>query len=133
MSWTKVPPAHVARLAHLLAMIPAAELRPMFGCPAYFLQSHLFAGAHQESIFLRLSLADQESLFSAVDTTHFTPMPGMVMSEYVVIPPDLFADDTAFLTWLQRAAAYVQSLPPKVKKTKKGRPGKPTDFGANPR
>ncbi len=76
MPWTKVPKSHADLLERMMQSIPEAELRPMFGCPAYFLNGHMFAGAHQNEVILRLSPAHREEILQCEDVLTFTPMPG---------------------------------------------------------
>ena len=49
----------------------------------------------------------------------FEPMAGRPMREYVVIPSDLARDPEQARAWVERAAEYVRSLPPKASKARK--------------
>ena len=49
----------------------------------------------------------------------FEPMPGRPMRQYVETPPEVAADVAAVRHWVERAAAYVRTLPPKSPKTPK--------------
>ena len=121
MQWRKVPPELAAFMERKTASL-ACERRKMFGCPAFFVNENMFAGVHQKSIILRLSQADREEFFRAFDdAAHFEPMPGRPMREYVVVPPALSADDEAFHGWLRRSFEHVASLPPKAKKSARGK------------
>jgi len=114
--WTKVPKENEETLDRLLGGVEGAERKKMFGCPVYFLNGNMLAGAHQDAIFLRLSEPDQDEILrSNPEVSHFTPMPGRMMREYIVIPPSIYQSEAAFGKWLEKAQAYVASLPPKQK------------------
>ena len=126
MPWEK-PSADLVRKLDDAAVTAAEasgipiELRPMFGCPAYFTNGNLFAGVHQSSLMVRLPENERAEVVS-MGGGPFEPMPGRPRKEYVVLPPA--ALDDAYLTaaWVRRGAEYAASLPPKAKKT---RPKKP--------
>jgi len=56
-----------------------------------------------------------------VDRFRFEPMPGRAMREYVVLPPEVAADADATRQWIERAADYVRTLPPKKPRPKRKR------------
>ncbi len=117
MDWKKVPKENEETLDRLVGGVEGAERKKVFGCPAYFLNGNMLAGAHQHSIFLRLSEADQDEILRGnPEVSHFTPMPGRMMKEYVVIPPSIYGSVGEFGKWLEKARAYVASLPPKQKR-----------------
>ncbi len=116
MAWEKVPEENKDLLANVTAVIPEADKRMMFGCPVYFLNGNMFVGAHQTDIFLRLPPADREELFSNAEAYSFSPKPGMVMKEYVVLPKTIYESELEFTKWLQRSKDYVINLPNERKK-----------------
>lgn len=98
----------------------ACQKRKMFGSPVYFVNGNMFAGVHQDSIFLRLSEKDRENIFKSNDeATQFEPLGGRVMREYMVIPDSIHDHPEEFNRWLGVSYDYVASLPPKKKKKKK--------------
>lgn len=116
MEWKKVSPELVEVLDSYLQGY-AAERRKMFGCPTWFVNGNMFAGVHQDSLFIRLSAEDREAAFAFSDEiAPFEPVKGQVMKEYVVFPEHLLAQRELFRQWLDRSYAYVSSLPPKEKK-----------------
>ena len=120
MAWKKVPPELVAFLEQTMAAFDC-ERKTMFGCPAYFVNNYMFVGAHQESLFLRLSEPDRDELLSMNDEVAvFEPMEGRKMKEYVVVPDSIYNHTESFNSWLQRAYAYASSLPEK-KPRKRGK------------
>lgn len=78
------------------------------------------AGLHLESVMVRLPDAERGERL-ADGWSLFEPMPGKPMREYVALPPDVAADVTAVRGWIERAAAYVRTLPPKAPKKPKAR------------
>ena len=61
-------------------------------------------------------------------------MPGRPMKEYVALPASLVANPATAAEWVGRAAAYAASLPPKQKKARKKKQGRPRPIGvARPR
>jgi len=46
-------------------------------------------------------------------------MPGRAMAGYVALPPAVIADDRAIRTWVDRAIAFGETLPPKRPKPSK--------------
>ena len=118
MAWKKVPVENAERLEKAMSAIPEAENRKMFGCPAYFLNGNMFAGAHEDNIMLRLSEADGDELISGGGAP-FTPVPGRVMKGYFVIPLTMLDSENDLAAWLRRSRDYVVALPPKEKKRSK--------------
>jgi TfoX/Sxy family transcriptional regulator of competence genes len=119
-SWKKVPPELSTFLEKALVSF-ACWKRTMFGCPVYFVNGNMFAGLHQDNVFIRLRADDQKRLFAQADEASvFEPMPGRPMKEYVVIPESLYSDSVKFLEWLDWSYRYVSALPKKEpKKTEK--------------
>ena len=123
MPWEKPSPALVTKLDDAVASAAQeagvqVELKPMFGCPAYFTNGNLFAGVWQSSLMLRLP-EDGRAEATALGGGPFEPMPGRPMKEYVVLPPSALDDGDALSSWVRRGAEYAASLPPKEKKGRK--------------
>ena len=97
------------------------ELKPMFGCPAYFAGGNLFAGVHQTSLMVRLP-EDARRELASLGATPFEPTPGRAMREYMVLPASVLADADATATWVRRSVEYAASLPPKAKKARRKKP-----------
>jgi TfoX/Sxy family transcriptional regulator of competence genes len=116
--WRKAPAQLVARFHEAVAGIDGVEVRPMFGYPAAFVGGNLTAGLHQENVMVRLPEAERDERL-ADGWTRFSPMPGRPMREYVAMPPEVAGDVTAMRHWIERAALYVRTLPPKAQKKPK--------------
>ena len=116
--WRKAPAELVERFHEAVAGIEGVEVRPMFGYPAAFVGGNLTAGLHQENVMVRLPEAEREERL-ADGWSPFSPMPGRPMREYVAMPPEVAGDVTAMRNWIERAAVYVRTLPPKAPKEPK--------------
>jgi hypothetical protein len=93
----------------------------MFGCPCFFVNGNMVAGAHFSGIFVRLSLEDRAELLSLPGAAPFEPLPGRVMREYVVVAQSVAADAASLASWLARARLFALSLPTKEPRAGRGR------------
>jgi TfoX/Sxy family transcriptional regulator of competence genes len=122
MKWRKAPESLVRRFDEVLPGDPSVERRSMFGYPCAFISGNMFSGLYQESFILRLAEDKRAKLLAKPGAAVFEPVPGRPMKEYVVVPPNVLADDAAVRGWLRDSMDYVSSLPPKQKKAKKASP-----------
>jgi len=113
MHWKKAPESLVALFDEVAPRGAPAERRRMFGYPCVFVNGHMFAGLHQERLFLRLPDAARAEFLALPGAVPFEPMPGRPMKEYVVAPAALLGDPDVLRAWLERALAHAASLPPK--------------------
>ncbi|RJP81466.1 MAG: hypothetical protein C4524_01925 [Candidatus Zixiibacteriota bacterium] len=119
MPWKKADPELDRLLEAALSSHPVRR-KPMFGCPAWFLNGRLMAGVFQDRLFLRLSPDDRQALFAAHDeAAPFEPRAGRPMREYANLPEALSRDAAALEEWVRCAANYAVSLPPKLEKRRK--------------
>jgi len=116
--WRKPQPELVDRFHEAVAGIDGVEVRKMFGSPAAFVGGNMTAGLHQDTFMVRLSESDRAERLAEGWST-FEPMPGRPMREYVTLPADVTADIDATRGWIERAAGYVRTLPPKAAKPRK--------------
>lgn len=121
--WKKPGPELVDRFHEAVAGIEGVELRKMFGFPAAFVGGNMAAGLHQDTFMVRLP-EDERAHRLADGWTLFEPMPGRPMREYVALPPEVADDVDAARGWIERAASYVRTLPPKAAKQRKPRAGR---------
>ena len=118
MTWTKSPDDIVDRFGAAVAAIEGLERRQMFGYPAGFIGGNMVTGLHQESWIVRLPEDARAERLEAGWST-FEPMAGRPMREYVAMAPSITADPDAAREWVERAATYVRTLPPKARKPNK--------------
>ena len=94
--------------------------RKMFGSPSYFINNNMFAGVHEDVIFLRLSeTAREELLLEDSNTEHFDPLEGRPMREYMVITEEIYRNVNQLEKWISKSIKFVSSMPPKQPKKKK--------------
>jgi TfoX/Sxy family transcriptional regulator of competence genes len=115
-SWQKAPPDNEIFFEKILKEHPDAEKRRMFGYPCAFIHGNMFFGLFQVSVFLRLSETDRVEIIQRGEATHFEPMPGRPMKEYVALSPIAVSDEEKFKNWFTKSLIYAASLPEKVKK-----------------
>ncbi len=90
------------------------QRKMIFGSSVYTLNGNMFAGVHQDDIFVRLSADDRAVVQTAHDeATPFEPMLGRAMREYVVLPETVYGQPDEFGEWLGRAHGIVLLLPVK--------------------
>lgn len=111
MAWKKVPAEHAAAFDAALPREKGVERRTMFGCPAGFANGHLFCGAHEERINVRLDAEARRKALAA----GFTPFEvgGRTMKEHVCVPAERTTDVEFLRGWFLRGLEYVRALPPK--------------------
>jgi hypothetical protein len=116
--WTKSSSELQERFGAGVAGIEGLERRQMFGYPAGFIGGNMTTGLHRESWIVRLP---EDELQERLDAgwSVFEPMPGRPMRGFVVLPDDVAADPDQARAWVERAATYVRTMPPKVPKPRK--------------
>ena len=72
------------------------EKKKMFGHETFFTTGYMFTGA-----------------------APFEPMEGLVMKDYLLLKDTVCDNEDSLKLWLGTAYAYLNTLPPKVKKNKK--------------
>ena len=118
--WPKSPADLQERFETAVAGVEGLEQRQMFGYPAGFIGGNLTTSLHQESWIVRLPDAERQERLDA-GWAAFEPMPGRPMRGYVALPDEVAADPDQARAWVERAAAYVRTLPPKVPKPRKSK------------
>lgn len=112
-AWAKSSEAMKARFEAGVAGIDGLEQRQMFGYPAAFIGGNLATSLHRESWIVRLPDAERADLTSR-GWSDFEPMPGRPMRGYVVMPDQVATDPDQARAWVERAASYVRTLPPRA-------------------
>jgi TfoX/Sxy family transcriptional regulator of competence genes len=118
MQFPKSPPGLIATFAEV---VPAgAEKRLMFGYPAAFANGNMFMSLFGTALILRLAVDAREELI-AQGGHMFEPMKGRPMREYVAVPDPWLNDARMLEPWVERSLQFARTLPPKEKKSTKGR------------
>ena len=118
MKWRPAPEELVRIFDAVIAAVPDAERRKMFGYPAAFSNGHMFAGLHQESFVLKLSPADYTAFLKIEGAKPFEPMPGRTMAGFVAVPPAMLRSPEDLKPWLKKAFGSAQAVPLKTPKPK---------------
>jgi TfoX/Sxy family transcriptional regulator of competence genes len=117
-SWNNISPEQAARFD--AALPDGVERRSMFGCPIGVVNGNMFTGVHNDEINVRLSEAHREQFLRDYEGARiFSPMKGMEMKEYVVVPPSVANQPKVLASWIRKGFDYASSLPPKKPKAKK--------------
>lgn len=111
MAWRKSPPALIAAFDAALPTDARVERRKMFGYPAAFVNGNLFCGLHQEDVIVRLSEPQRKALEKA-GGRKWSPTPGRVMREYMLLPDGASGDARRLSNWLGKSFAFAAALPP---------------------
>ena len=112
--FTKAPQELVDRLVAAIESVPDVQQRKMFGYPAAFTKTQMFACLFGDAMILRLSELDRAAL-QAEGWKAFEPMPGRPMREYMAVPARILSSRVLLTPWVQKAHAYAASLSPKPK------------------
>src|SRR5262245_55140418 len=116
-SWSKITPEQEARF--VAALPDGVERRSMFGCPIAVVNGNMFTGVHNNEINVRLAEADRARVLSEYAGARvFSPMKGMQMKEYVVLPPSVTEHPALLARWIRKGFEYASSLPKKAKASK---------------
>ncbi len=111
----KSPPELVERFGAALARHAAPDVaqRKMFGYPCAWINGNMATGLFAGEWWVRVSEPDRERLLALPGAHPFQVMPGRDMGRYVVMPPDVVADDAGLDGWLATALDFTRTLPPK--------------------
>jgi TfoX/Sxy family transcriptional regulator of competence genes len=91
----------------------------MFGNLGAFINGNMFAGLYRRDVFARLPEADRLALMDREGAAEFAPMPGKPMKEYVAFPEAWRNEPDKAREWLEKALAWVETMPVKTPKKKK--------------
>ena len=113
----KSSPELVARFESVLDRNAAPDItrRQMFGYPCAWIGGNMLSGLFGQEWWVHLSEPDRDALLALPGAHQFEVMPGKAMGRYVVMPPDVVADDPSVDAWLEKAVEFTRSLPPKKK------------------
>lgn len=100
----------VARIADLL---PAAEIRTarqknVFGGRGFLLGKSTFVIAWGDGLLVKTPPADYAAALARPGVTPFAPDGESPMGTWLVVPPDLIADDPDLIEWLSLAVRSIR-------------------------
>ena len=107
MTWDR---GLVARIADLLpaAEIHTARQKNVFGGRGFLLGKSTFAIAWGDGLLVKTPPADYAAALARPGVTPFAPDGEHRMSTWLLVPPDLLADDPDLIEWLALAARSVR-------------------------
>ena len=107
------------RVRAVLPPSAAVTERQMFGGLAFLLGGHMFCGIVKDALMVRLGSEDADR---AMDQPHVRPMDftGRPMKGMIFVDPEGLRGD-ALRQWVDAAAGYARSLPPKPATTTRKR------------
>ena len=97
--------------AHLAKRSGVAE-RKMFGGITFLLRGNMCCGVHREALIARLGPEEAGKALAEPHTRVFD-LTGRPMKAWVLVEPPGLAKKAELAGWVDRAAAYAGSLPPK--------------------
>jgi TfoX/Sxy family transcriptional regulator of competence genes len=116
MQWKK-PSLELGKLLEKAVKSFDCQKKMMFGSPVYTVNGNMFAGVHEDNIFIKLSQQEIQEILSVHKSTKpFEPMRGRIMKGYVVISAEIYSHPDKFHQWLGRSHRFALSLPPKERK-----------------
>jgi TfoX/Sxy family transcriptional regulator of competence genes len=119
MKLVKPSPGLIAEFKAVVAQLPRAQPRKMFGYDALFVNGNMAVGLWANTCVLKLAEADREKLLKRGQAVPFMPTGSGKMGTWIELSEELAHDPEELLGWSARAVDYVASLPPKQVKAKK--------------
>ncbi|HYJ11071.1 MAG TPA: TfoX/Sxy family protein, partial [Polyangiaceae bacterium] len=119
MKLIKPSPGLIAEFKAVVAQLPRAEPRKMFGYDAAFVNGNMAVGLWANTCVLKLAEAHREQLVKSGHAVPFMPGKNMKMGAWLELSEELANDPEELLAWSARAIDYVATLPPKALKAKK--------------
>ena len=100
----------VARIADLLpaAGVRGARQKNVFGGRGFLLGKSTFVIAWEEGLIVKVPRAEYDAALASRGVTPFAPDGEKSMSTWVVVDPDVIADDPELTEWIQRGARAVR-------------------------
>jgi hypothetical protein len=90
-----------------LEYVPGVVAGKMFGMPILKINGKAFAGTYGDAMIFKLSPTDVERALGVPGATHFDPMGGRPMREWVAVPDD---QSEHWLDLSRAALAYVRGI-----------------------
>jgi TfoX/Sxy family transcriptional regulator of competence genes len=111
------PDPMVARLRAALGRRAFTEQK-MFGGTCFMINGNMLIGTSKRGLLVRVG-KDAHAATAALPHASPMEMGGRSMEGYIRVAPEGNASDADLAAWLDRALAFVETLPQKVKSAKK--------------
>jgi len=100
------------RVREVMADYENLSEKKMFGGIAFMLSGNMCVGVVKDQLMLRVGKEQYEGLLknSYVKEMDFT---GKAMKGFIYLQPDGFAEDDDLKNWIEKACAFVSTLPAK--------------------
>ena len=89
-----------------------SDSKKMFGGVCHLLNGHMLCGVYKDFLILRLGEKEAEEALGLSFVKPFD-ITGRPMKGWVMMESEGFASDDQLGTWLGKARAFVETLPPK--------------------
>jgi TfoX/Sxy family transcriptional regulator of competence genes len=95
-----------------------AEAKRMFGGTCFMVNGNMVIGTFRDGILVRVGKEAHAAALKLPGAEAFA-MQGRTMQGYVLVGAKSIASDAALKGWVDRALAFVNTLPPKAAKKKR--------------
>lgn len=100
------------RIRELLEEEPGCDERKMFGGLCFLIFGNMLCGIIGEDLIVRVG-ADQYAEMLKLPHTKKFDLTGREMRGWIMVLSEALDDDEELYDWVQRALAFVRTLPPK--------------------
>lgn len=100
------------RLSVALSLKRGIEKKKLFGGIGFLLDGNMLVGVWKNSLVVRLGSLDYENARLEPHVREFD-ITGKPLKGWVMIEPDGIEDDEQLFGWIERATAFVKTLPKK--------------------
>jgi len=100
------------RIRHYLGELDGVEEKRMFGGSGFMLRGNLLCGVMGDELMVRMAPADFDAL-GGEGGAHPMVMGGRSSKGWILVPGDTVAQPGELSTWVDRAIAFVRTLPAK--------------------
>lgn len=100
------------RIRHVLRQRPDVREKKMFGGVGFLLNGNMLVGIWKYSLIARLGPEEAAAALKEPDVVEFD-ITGRPMKGWVMIEPDGIENDKQLSQWIDRALAFVGTLPSK--------------------
>jgi hypothetical protein len=91
--------------------------KKMFGGLAFLLRGNMCCGVHGDDLIVRVGPGQDEAALAQPGARPFD-ITGRPMSGWILVAPEGTAGADALIEWVDRALAFVETLPPGKEKSK---------------
>jgi len=91
---------------------PNTEAKNMFGGVCHLMNGNMLGGVYKEFLILRLGPKTAAAALAENGALPFD-ITGRPMKGWVMMPPAVIEDNAALTAWLEKARAFVKTLPGK--------------------